>query len=170
MNYHLPFIVSLRFLKRVQSNLIGLSKSVTFLIHNQSSIDQRFWWQSPNDLVWNLVGIKLQLERQSCQLGKSVLLILWDSQSNLKAQIWSLIFFIGFNVLSNDFAMFASIASWHLKQIIKCLVLPWRHSCEKVFHKYKCIHFIAPVPSACGKLFPKIVPKAKLHSLLAVHL
>ena len=94
MNYHLPFIVSLRFLKRVQSNLIGLSKSVTFLIHNQSSIDQRFWWQSPNDLVWNLVGIKLQLERQSCQLGTSVLLILWDSQSNLQAEIWFLFLFL----------------------------------------------------------------------------
>ena len=34
----------------------------------------------------------LQLERQSRQWGKSVQLILWDSQSNLQEQILSFIF------------------------------------------------------------------------------
>ena len=58
-----------------------------------------------------------------------------------------------------------------------CLISPWGQSWEWVFHKHKCIQFIARVPkaqvlwtackSACGKPFPKIVPMAKLHSLLA---
>ena len=54
---------------------------------------------------------------------------------------------------------------------------PWGQSWERVFHKHKCIPFIARVPkaqvlwtvctSACGKFFPKIIPMAKFHSLIA---
>ena len=40
-------------------------------------------------------------------------------------------------------------------------------SWERVFHKHKAQVLWTVCTSACGKSFPKIVPMAKLHSLLA---
>ena len=74
---------ALRFVSRQKHNVLNCTYILTYLIHNQFSGGQRLLLHSPNDQVWNLLGIALQLERRSCLRGKSVQLILWDSQSNL---------------------------------------------------------------------------------------
>ena len=60
--------------------------SLTFVIHNPCWAGQRFWWHSPNDLVSNLQGTLLSLEKQCPQLGKSEQLIWLDSHTTL--QVW----------------------------------------------------------------------------------
>ena len=45
----------------------------------------------------------------------------------------------------------------------ECLISPWGQSWERVLHKHKCCDLCT---SACAKPFPKIVPMAKLHSLI----
>ena len=60
--------------------------SLTFVIHNPCWAGQRFWWHSPNDLVWNLQGTLLRLEKQCPQLEKLEQLIWLDSHTTL--QVW----------------------------------------------------------------------------------
>ena len=48
-------------------------------------------------------------------------------------------------------------------KIVKCLISLWEQSWERGLHKHKCCDVCT---SACAKPFPKIVPMAKLHSLI----
>jgi hypothetical protein len=136
-----------------------------------------------NRLLWLCVNVFLRLKK--CFLNKTKpnkLQNLWAygwgrKKEKLEGQILTLLVHLLDHTRENissknnkkETPMICNLFCYILTKVISivnclvCLISPWRQFWERVLHKHKCCDVCI---SACAKPFPKIVPMAKLHSLI----